>query len=294
VYYPYDDDGLKLDANYSIEAIDGGFDLIIESRGGSSGGRPPRNTDYAQALTLHLRRMAKFGMVLEELQVASTQALKHPDHERQIFPQDYSLPLDLRVISDFELLRLAIGRASAAYKRATPSGGNPTKKLRLRMRWPGASGFSEQRIAELLSRPGVEEKPTADLKELTERVALARKRIRKSKPLPPIGQEVASRSPAKNDRFVRDPEVIAWVLEEAAGNCENCDKPAPFLKMDGEPFLEVHHVRPLGEGGPDTIDNAAACCPNCHRQLHFGADKGDLRLKLISKVKRLRDFPEKL
>jgi len=281
VYNPFDDDGLELDAKYSIEATSGGFDLIIESQGGSTGGRPPRNTDYAKALTLHLRRMSELGMILEDLHVDSSRALKFPEHERRIFPQDYSLPLDLRVISDFEQLRLAIGRASAAYKRVKPSGGNPTKKLRLRMGWLDASRFSEQSIAELLSRPGSLEEPTADQKELNVRVARARRRIRKSKSPPPNGQKVAPRILGRTDRFVRDPEVIAWVLEKAAGICENCGKAAPFVKRDGEPFLEVHHVRPLGEGGPDTTDNAAACCPNCHRQLHFDVDKSDLRRKLI-------------
>lgn len=292
MHNPYNDDGLELDAKYSIEAISGGFDLVIESQGGSTGGRPSRNTDYAKALTLHLRRMSKLGMVLKDLHVDSRHALKFPEHERQIFPQDYSLPLDLRVITDFERLRLAIGRASAAYKRVKPSGGNPTKKLRLRMGWPDASRLSEQSLAELLSRPVSLEEPTADQKELNVRVARARKRIFKSKESPPNGQRIASKIPGRKDQFVRDPEVIAWVLEEASGICENCGRPAPFVKMDGEPYLEVHHVRPLGEGGPDTTDNAAACCPNCHRQLHFDADKGNLRLSLISRVGRLRDFPE--
>lgn len=29
-------------------------------------------------------------------------------------------------------------------------------------------------------------------------------------------------------------------------------------------FVEVHHVVPQNEGGPDTIDNAAPLCPTCH------------------------------
>jgi 5-methylcytosine-specific restriction protein A len=26
----------------------------------------------------------------------------------------------------------------------------------------------------------------------------------------------------------------------------------------------------LAEGGEDTVENALALCPNCHRRLHFG------------------------
>jgi hypothetical protein len=30
------------------------------------------------------------------------------------------------------------------------------------------------------------------------------------------------------------------------------------------PFVEVHHIIPEGEGGPNTLDNAAPLCPGCH------------------------------
>jgi len=30
------------------------------------------------------------------------------------------------------------------------------------------------------------------------------------------------------------------------------------------PFVEVHHITPQSEGGPDTFDNAAPLCPGCH------------------------------
>lgn len=142
-----------------------------------------------------------------------------------------------------------------------------------------------------MSRPASLEKPTADPNELADRVKRARKRIHTKNATPPKGQDKVPKISASVERYVRDPEVIAWVLEEASGNCEHCGSPAPFKRLDGEPFLEVHHVRPLGEGGPDTTENAAACCPNCHRRLHFDAVKDSLRLTLIASIKRLKDFP---
>ncbi|MCE6949601.1 HNH endonuclease [Cereibacter sphaeroides] len=293
MHTPYDENGDEIDAKYSIEIVRDGFDLIIESQGGSTGGRPPRNTGYARALVLHLRRMAELGMILDDLQVASTEAMKRPEKERKIRPDGYTLPLELAAASDFEKFRLAIGRASAAFGRKKDSGGNPTKKLRLRMRWSDASTMSANSIAIMLANSVSTEKPTADRKELAERVERARKRIRGRKAAPPRGQDTVPRTSTISDRYIRDPEVIAWVLEEAAGKCEHCRCPAPFKRVDGEPFLEVHHVRPLGEGGPDTTENAAACCPNCHRRLHFDPAKESLRLKLIASVKRLKDFPHK-
>lgn len=71
--------------------------------------------------------------------------------------------------------------------------------------------------------------------------------------------------------FRRNSDVIAEVLVRANGVCERCKKPAPFIKArSGTPFLEVHHNIRLADGGEDTVENAIAVCPNCHRELHFG------------------------
>ncbi len=71
--------------------------------------------------------------------------------------------------------------------------------------------------------------------------------------------------------FDRNPDVITEVLYRAEGSCEACEQPAPFVRAsDGSPFLEVHHRQPLAEDGEDTVENAVALCPNCHRRAHFG------------------------
>lgn len=71
--------------------------------------------------------------------------------------------------------------------------------------------------------------------------------------------------------FERNPDVVAKVLLRAAGKCEACLRPAPFMrKKDGTPYLEVHHQKPLADGGEDTVENAIATCPNCHREKHYG------------------------
>ncbi len=71
--------------------------------------------------------------------------------------------------------------------------------------------------------------------------------------------------------FKRNADVIAEVLLRANGRCENCEKEAPFKRAkDGTPYLEVHHKVMLSQGGEDTVENAIATCPNCHRELHFG------------------------
>lgn len=89
-------------------------------------------------------------------------------------------------------------------------------------------------------------------------------------------------------RYVRDPKVIAWILDRAQGKCEACDEPAPFITDKKFPFLEVHHILPLSKGGTDDIENAAAVCPNCHRRLHYSNDRKIYREKLITSVLGLK------
>lgn len=70
--------------------------------------------------------------------------------------------------------------------------------------------------------------------------------------------------------YDRNPDVVAEVLYRANGHCEHCKQSAPFRRgSDNTPYLEVHHKKPLSQGGDDTVDNAEALCPNCHRMKHF-------------------------
>ena len=71
--------------------------------------------------------------------------------------------------------------------------------------------------------------------------------------------------------YERNPDITAEVLFRADGICEKCTLPAPFIRAkDSTPYLEIHHIKPLAEGGEDNLDNTIALCPNCHRELHYG------------------------
>ncbi len=103
----------------------------------------------------------------------------------------------------------------------------------------------------------------------------------------PIGQNRPKTVVSSVEQYVRDPCVVAYVLNVSAGICECCNKSAPFAKSNGEPYLEVHHVRHLAAGGSDTITNAVAKCPNCHRELHHGLNSVELAEKLYFNLDRL-------
>lgn len=104
---------------------------------------------------------------------------------------------------------------------------------------------------------------------------------------PPLGNTEPERSTSSTTIFRRDAKVVAWVLREANGFCESCEEKAPFSKDDGSPYLEVHHLRRLADGGSDTIHNAVALCPNCHREFHYGKQKQLLRVDIYNKISRL-------
>lgn len=109
----------------------------------------------------------------------------------------------------------------------------------------------------------------------------------KGKGMLPAGQSTPARREHATEQFVRDAEVVAYVLLEANGMCECCLQPAPFTKPNGLPYLEVHHLRRLASGGSDKISNAVGVCPNCHRELHYGANSEALAERLLSRIERL-------
>jgi 5-methylcytosine-specific restriction protein A len=103
----------------------------------------------------------------------------------------------------------------------------------------------------------------------------------------PNGNHRPASTTTQITQYHRDAAVKAWVLQKAGGKCDCCQLPAPFKGSDGEPFLEVHHVRHLAESGPDTVTNAVALCPNCHRELHYGDNSREMVALLYERVTRL-------
>ena len=122
--------------------------------------------------------------------------------------------------------------------------------------------------------------PTDNPEILNQRVRELTKKIDPS--IDPAGNKTPEKTEATVTRFVRDPAVKASVLKKAGGICEGCNSEAPFTTLDGEPFLEVHHIIQLSENGADSVSNAVALCPNCHRRCHHSSDR-DIFVKLIYK-----------
>ena len=94
-----------------------------------------------------------------------------------------------------------------------------------------------------------------------------------------------SKRTTTSETYQRDEKVVRYALLRAQGYCELCEEPAPFSKKDGTPFLEVHHIDFLSQGGDDSKDNVSALCPNCHRKMHS--------LALVNDVSKLKNKASK-
>lgn len=84
----------------------------------------------------------------------------------------------------------------------------------------------------------------------------------------PSSDDLGQSAPRKI--YQRSRKVAHYVLMRAEGECESCEKPAPFMRKDGTPYLEPHHVNRLSDGGLDHPRYVGAVCPSCHREIHSG------------------------
>ncbi|WP_154909368.1 HNH endonuclease [Pseudomonas fluorescens] len=157
------------------------------------------------------------------------------------------------------------------YKPAKNVGANVAKSIREALNAPGP--VTPEDFA-----------PTADEATLERRAAKLEQQPIK---VEPKGIEKPEQTQSSGKSYVRDPEVRAWVRQQAEGKCEGCGNPAPFEKS-GSPFLEVHHVKHLAQEGSDRPSNAVALCPNCHRRCHHSSDREEFTASLYAKVKRLK------
>lgn len=196
-------------------------------------------------------------------------------HENRVLRES---ALSTRTKGSVEFRMQNISRVLVTMDRNPIKGYKPAKNVGSNVEQLIRAALTERGI-----QPGDPTAPTADEETLERRaVALQKQKIKE----PPKGILKPKRASSSSTVYVRDPEVRAWVRNEAEGHCEGCGEPAPFQKL-GLPFLEVHHVKPLAEKGSDRITNAVALCPNCHRSCHHSDEKTEFTALLYKRVARL-------
>lgn len=97
----------------------------------------------------------------------------------------------------------------------------------------------------------------------------------------PSSREIAANT------YQRSAAVKLYALTRAAGVCEGCGVSAPFMTAQGRPYLEVHHINKLSDGGPDHPGHVIALCPNCHRRAHYADDSIWFNSEISKLVKKI-------
>lgn len=99
--------------------------------------------------------------------------------------------------------------------------------------------------------------------------------------------EVSRSEPLKREylieTFARNRGWVAEAKNRFGVYCMCSDCRNSFNKPDGTPYIEVHHIVPMSEGGEDGLWNLAVLCAHHHRMAHF-ADAGtckSLRERLL-------------
>lgn len=122
-------DGRLFDARIELD----GSAVILHSCGGATGGRPPRNQGYEQALTTIIRRLrahdAQIGPTIDRVLLDSAPARKRTVDERVLITAEETAGL-----SNEKLIALIRKRAKAWHQRPGTKGGNSTKQLRIEIR----------------------------------------------------------------------------------------------------------------------------------------------------------------
>jgi len=102
-----------------------------------------------------------------------------------------------------------------------------------------------------------------------------------------LSKETAERREYLIETYVRN---VAWARKarEVLGDycimkCSNT-----FLRDDGRPYAEVHHIVPLCRGGEDGLWNLSVLCAHHHRMAHYADSATRLKLEglLLDEVRR--------
>lgn len=267
-------DGDELDSTFKVGVVSEIAGLIIESWGPKD-----RNPDYGKAFETIITRLRKKKINQIQVHVISRNLVKaYPNIEDRAIEVNKTKLID--ILSDTpEDVRKLIGKEVGNLKEPSvksSKGGNRYKRILISHHEMTENDWHDIALGKF--------QPTFDELELESLVD----ELVDTNFSEPSGSEHPNSINRTSIAYERDPRVKAWTLKQANGHCEYCGQEAPFTKENGKPYLEVHHVEPLAQGGADTTSNTVALCPNCHRAFHFSAQKLSMIQKVKQKVARLK------
>ena len=105
-------------------------------------------------------------------------------------------------------------------------------------------------------------------------------------------QEVTTSSKTGRQIPKRKPECAVGALTHANFKCEYDDQHKTFIRKNGNPYTEPHHLIPISryrdfQYSVDIMQNIVSLCSHCHNLLHYGRfeDKKPILEKLYNERK---------
>lgn len=83
--------------------------------------------------------------------------------------------------------------------------------------------------------------------------------------------------------YLQDSKLVEEARGRAKGFCELCEARAPFILDNGEPYLEVSHIKPKMDS--DESYEIVLLCPNCNKKVEILKNPGDINY-LLKKVRK--------
>ncbi len=268
-------DGSVLDAEFQSTPTRSGFDIVMESRGGSTKHRPPRNPDYNKVLRLLLERVSRVNAVIRRAAVESTRTEKLPDSVRTIASDRLKYPIALRQEMDFESLRLDLTKPQAAIGRlpGARGSGNMSKRIRISFEWVQHRISIEDLDALLIEGKLEEDTSTQGTNGHPDESSILNQWYQKAA----LYEGSSPRTTTRLRKSIERGTVGEMVKEMFGYQCQICQsigmKTQTFRTKSGNDYVEAHHVVPVSLGQEGTLSprNVIAVCASHHRELHYGA-----------------------
>lgn len=247
--------GLEIDAHFSLEVIDGGITIVIESKGGGVNSQYKRNGDYDLGFQLLLERLALKGAVIYDAVVDSQKTqqakLSHEDRRLQL-AGNYEYPIFLSGIKEFVKLRTALCKAQKPIgQEPSAKGGNGQKRIRLYLR-PEYDAFDLHTLERELAEP----KPSAIFTESD--LAVAADAANQVGEFDPGSIEDArARTLAAIVQRQGQPRFRRELLQAYGGKCA-------ITSCNLEDVLEAAHIIPFKGDATNSVQNGLLLRADIH------------------------------
>lgn len=147
-----DDDGIVLDATFSVQTREDGLvSLIFESSGGHEGGPNPRNLQYRQGLNVLLRRLQRLNAIVSEIRVETERTRSLPVIQQRVVIPGRTYPVSMAAVEDVNAFRQEIsryGRKVGQSPEQAAEGGGSSRRLRLLLTGVPAEQSALERLLE--------------------------------------------------------------------------------------------------------------------------------------------------